>query len=116
MAGFGVTTEGKDRENEPLLYRKAVMPVQYYFDNLDPTSFQRLINGLLVRRYGEALRLLPLRGPDGGRDLETAPSQTLFKVVTEKPDFSLTVSPLPAGRYLFQAKTSSNQQSSRYCT
>jgi hypothetical protein len=32
------------------------MPAQYYFDELDPVSFQRLINGLLVKRYGEGIR------------------------------------------------------------
>ena len=42
--------------------------MQYYFNNLDATSFQRLINGILVARFGEDIRLTPLYGADGGRD------------------------------------------------
>ncbi len=80
------------------------MPVQYYFDSLEPTAFQRLINVLLIARYGEAVRLLPLRGADGGRDAETAPEPTLFEVVAEKPQFLSSGFPLKPGRYLFQVK------------
>lgn len=80
------------------------MPVQYYFDNLDPTSFQRLINVLLIARYGEAVRLLPLRGADGGRDAETAPQPMLFEVIAKKPQFMASGLPLKPGRYLFQVK------------
>jgi NACHT domain len=80
------------------------MAIQYYFDNLDPTTFQRLINVLLTARYGESVRLLPLRGADGGRDAETAPTPTLFEVIAEKPQFLTSGSPLKPGRYLFQVK------------
>src|SRR6266851_4792645 len=80
------------------------MAVQYYFDNLDPTTFQRLINALLTARFGEAVRLLPLRGADGGRDAETAPVPTLFEVIVGKPQLFSAGTPLEAGRYLFQVK------------
>jgi len=36
--------------------------VEYYFDEIDPTRFQRLINTILVARFGEDVRLTPLRG------------------------------------------------------
>lgn len=80
------------------------MPVQYYFDNLDPTTFQRLINALLTARFGEAVRLLPLRGTDGGRDAETAPLPALFEIVVDKPPFFPADIRLKAGRYVFQVK------------
>ena len=45
--------------------------MEYDFNQLDPVKFQRLINCILVDLYGEAVRLTPLRGPDGGRNGET---------------------------------------------
>ncbi len=47
--------------------------IEYYFNNLDFMAFQRLINAILVARFGEHARLTPLQGSDGGRDGETAP-------------------------------------------
>lgn len=47
--------------------------MEFFFDQLDPTRFQRLINAILVNVYGDLVRLTPLRGKDGGRDGETAP-------------------------------------------
>jgi hypothetical protein len=80
------------------------MAVQYYFDNLDSTTFQRLINALLTARFGEAIRLLPLRGIDGGRDAETAPPPVLFEVLVKKITFVSADLRLQPGRYLFQVK------------
>ena len=54
--------------------------MQYYFNNLDATSFQRLINGILVARFGEDIQLTPLYGADGGRDGETAPGNPYFEL------------------------------------
>jgi len=48
------------------------MATEFYFNELDPTNFQRLINAILVARYGEPVRLSPLRGRDGGRDAALA--------------------------------------------
>jgi len=53
--------------------------MEYYFDHLDPTKFQRLVNTILVARFGEDVRLTPLRGQDGGRDGETAPRNPYFE-------------------------------------
>ena len=53
--------------------------MEYYFDEIDPTRFQRLINTILVARFGEDARLTPLRGKDGGRDGETAPGNPYFE-------------------------------------
>lgn len=80
------------------------MPVQYYFDNLDPLSFQRLVNALLTARYGEALRLLPLRGADGGRDAETAVGSQWFELDVQPGQRSSTKKPPPPGKYIFQVK------------
>jgi hypothetical protein len=81
------------------------MGLEYYFNNLDSTSFQRLINAILVSRFGEAIRLLPLRGKDGGRDAETPPGAPVFEitVAASELDPGLT-SYLPKGRCLFQVK------------
>ena len=80
------------------------MPVQYYFDNLDAVGFQRLVNALLTSRFGEEIRLMPLRGTDGGRDAETPPPIRAVEFVVDK----VTVFPpnlkLRPGRHLFQAK------------
>src|SRR5215831_7490138 len=80
------------------------MAVQYYFDNLEPTAFQRLINALLVARYGDIVRLLPLRGRDGGRDAETAPETSLFEVIVDKRQLLGVDRRLGPGRYIFQSK------------
>ncbi len=80
------------------------MPAQYYFDELDPAGFQRLVNALLLARYGEGIRLLPLRGSDGGRDAETPPGSAYFSVYippTEGTRDPISVRP---GRYIFQVK------------
>ena len=53
--------------------------MEYYFDQLDPIKFQRLINAILIARFGEAVRLTPLRGQDGGKDGETAPGNPYFE-------------------------------------
>ena len=81
------------------------MATEYYFNHLDPTSFQRLINAILVSRFGEAIRLLPLRGRDGGRDAETLPDAPLLEVRPRIPG-SIPGPPFHAakGRYLFQVK------------
>lgn len=91
------------QEREPVV-ESASVPVQFYFDNLDPVSFQRLINDLLVARFGETIRLLPLRGTDGGRDAETAPTFQTFEVEIENAATVLRNLHLKAGRYFFQAK------------
>ena len=44
--------------------------MEYYFDELDPSRFQRLIHALLQAHYGTQLRTGPLRGADGGLDAE----------------------------------------------
>lgn len=46
------------------------MATEFFFNQLDPIGFQRLINAILTARYGEPIRLAPLRGRDGGRDAE----------------------------------------------
>ena len=80
--------------------------MEYYFDELDPVRFQRLINTILVTRFGEDVRLTPLRGRDGGRDGETAPGHPYFEF--QASDASAmpqgVLQPPRAGRYLFQAK------------
>lgn len=80
------------------------MPVQYYFDNLDPVGFQRLVNALLNNRFGEEIRLLPLRGKDGGRDAETRPPTQPMEFVVDKRTFFPPRLRLMPGRHLFQAK------------
>jgi hypothetical protein len=80
------------------------MPVQYYFDNLDPIGFQRLINSLLTSRYGEAIRLLPLRGSDGGRDAETPPHVDRLDFIIDRETSLAPHLFLKPGRYRFQVK------------
>jgi hypothetical protein len=46
------------------------MATEFHFNQLDPVNFQRLINAILTARYGDPVRLSPLRGRDGGRDAE----------------------------------------------
>lgn len=80
--------------------------MEYYFNELDPTSFQRLINGILIPRFGEAISLTPLRGPDGGRDAETSSDNPFFEFnVDKEPKGEPSIySPPTPGRYLFQSK------------
>ena len=80
--------------------------MEYYFNQLDPVKFQRLINAILVARFGEDARLTPLRGQDGGRDGETAPGNPYFEFqVSETTSMSQDISQPPRkGRYLFQVK------------
>ena len=80
--------------------------MEYYFDELDPVRFQRMINAILVSRFGEDARVTPLRGADGGRDGETAAHNPFFEYVVEEDERktrSLHSTPRP-GRYLFQVK------------
>ena len=73
----------------------------------DSARLQRLLNTLLVARFGENARLTPLRGPDGGSDGETAPDNPHMEFQSSHPA-QPTANPLFAppspGRYLFQAK------------
>lgn len=73
----------------------------------DSVHFQRLVNGILVARFGEDARLTPLRGKDGGSDGETAADNPAMEFDWEAgplgSNASLFESPRP-GRYLFQAK------------
>jgi len=80
--------------------------VEYYFNELDPVKFQRLINTVLVARFGEDARLTPLRGKDGGRDGETAPMNPYFDFqVSDTRSMSQDIyQPPRRGRYLFQVK------------
>lgn len=80
--------------------------MEYYFDEIDPTRFQRLINTILVARFGEDARLTPLRGQDGGRDGETAPGNPYFEFQVGDKSRELQGPFLPprVGRYLFQVK------------
>jgi len=80
--------------------------MEYYFDEIDPIRFQRLINTILVARFGEDARLTPLRGPDGGRDGETALGNPYFEFQIGDKCRELQGSFLSprVGRYLFQVK------------
>ncbi len=80
--------------------------MEYYFDEIDPTKFQRLINTILVARFGEDARLTPLRGQDGGRDGETAPGNPYLEFqVRKKTPMKYKFLQIPRkGRYLFQVK------------
>lgn len=80
--------------------------MEYYFNQLDHVKFQRLINTILVARFGEDARLTPLRGPDGGRDGETAPGNRYFEFqVGDTISVPQSVfQPPRKGRYLFQVK------------
>lgn len=77
---------------------------EYFFNSLNPTSFQRLVGAVLVARFGEAVRLGPLRGKDGGRDAEATVAGEDLEIWTA--DVSTPVDPtnLRPGRYMFQAK------------
>lgn len=80
--------------------------VEYYFNNLDHATFQRLINSILIARFGEHARLTPLHGSDGGRDGETAPYNPYFEFQVHEvqvPQVGIILPP-QKGRYLFQVK------------
>jgi hypothetical protein len=91
--------------NSKLEFEVGCNAMEYYFNNLDATAFQRLVNTILVARLGEDARLTPLRGADGGRDAETAPGNPYFEyqVIPTSPPSGL-FAPLRKGRYLFQVK------------
>ncbi len=79
--------------------------MEYYFNNLDPVKFQRLINAVLSARFGIDARLTPLRGSDGGSDGETAPGNPNFEFQVETiVPMPTLFAPLRLGRYLFQVK------------
>ena len=73
----------------------------------DPTRFQRLLNAVLVARFGEDARLTPLHGADGGSDGETAsgnPYMEFRRTTPPSPSRHPLLMPPRPGRYLFQAK------------
>lgn len=80
--------------------------MEYDFNQLDPGKFQRLVNSILVARFGEDVRLTPLRGRDGGRDGETAPGHPYFEFHVSDAELPAqqTIKPPRSGRYLFQVK------------
>ena len=82
--------------------------MQYDLNQLsDPFEFQRLVNAILVARFGEDARLTPLRGADGGSDGETAQSNIHMEFDYNAPPDEMAnplVEPPRPGRYLFQAK------------
>jgi NACHT domain len=80
--------------------------IEYYFNNLDFTTFQRLINSILTIRFGENMRLTPLSGSDGGRDGETAPNNPFFEFQVDNVQIpqNRVLLPPQKGRYLFQVK------------
>lgn len=79
--------------------------MEYYFNELGPFEFQRLINTILVYRLGEDARITPLFGPDGGRDGETASGNPYITFEVRKPQARRPwrAAPRP-GRYIFQCK------------
>ena len=82
--------------------------MQYDLNQIeDPKKFQRLLNTILMARFGEDARLTPLRGTDGGSDGETASNNPNmeFRSTANLPRSGnpLIIPPRP-GRYLFQAK------------
>ena len=82
--------------------------MQYDLNQLrDPERFQRLVNAILAARFGEDVRLTPLRGPDGGSDGETTSDNPYMEYVhahTSPVSHNPLVNPPRPGRYLFQAK------------
>lgn len=78
--------------------------MEYLFNNLDPVSFQRLINAILVARFGESIRLTPLRGADRGKDSETAPGHPYFRFEAKATGRRSPLGQITQGRYLFQTK------------
>jgi len=80
--------------------------VEYYFNELDPTTFQKLINAILIARYGEGVRLMPTRGKDGGQDAVIDPEGPHFfelQLDAIPPKF-IGQTPPREGRYIFQVK------------
>ena len=82
--------------------------MQYDLNQLgDPTQFQRLVNALLTARFGDDVRLTPLRGADNASDGETAPGNPYMEFHytpnAVSPSSPLVAPPRP-GRYLFQSK------------
>ena len=81
--------------------------MEYELNQIEsPKKFQRLVNTILVARFGEDARLTPLKGPDGGFDGETAPENPYmeFHYTGKNPPSHDFHSPPRPGRYLFQAK------------
>ena len=81
--------------------------IEYYFNNLDANAFQRLINGILVNRFGENIRLTPRFGSDGGKDGETAASNPNYEFQIDNNQAFLQgglTAPPQKGRYFFQVK------------
>lgn len=72
--------------------------MEYQFNNLDPVTFQRLINAILVSRFGEDVRITPLHGADGGRDAETAVGNPYFEVSLDDAQSVNNVLPPRNGR------------------
>jgi len=72
----------------------------------DPKRFQRLVNAILMARFGEDTRLTPLQGPDGGSDGETAAGNPYMEIRYDRTSLSTSplVQPPRPGRYIFQAK------------
>lgn len=79
---------------------------EYYFNELDHTKFQRLINAILTAHFGVNIRITPLRGQDGGRDGETSVNNPYFEFNADASHSFIHpfVSNFAAGRYLFQSK------------
>ena len=73
----------------------------------DPKKFQRLVNAILVARFGENARLTPLEGTDGASDGETVDGNPYMEFQYDPASSSShdpLVEPPQPGRYLFQAK------------
>lgn len=80
--------------------------MEYYFNELDPITFQKLINAILIARFGEGVRLMPTRGRDGGQDAVIDPEGPHFfelQLDAIPPKF-IGQTPPKEGRYIFQVK------------
>jgi hypothetical protein len=86
------------------------MKMEYYFNELEPRSFQRLLNTIIVARLGEDARITPLVGRDKGRDAETADENPHIRFeVQSSPSKNLMLAldgtgATRPGQYIFQAK------------
>ena len=82
--------------------------MQYDLNQLaDPKKFQRLVNALLIARFGEDFRLTPLQGKDGASDGETAVDNPFMEYICEEvtsPSTNPLIEAPRPGRYLFQSK------------
>lgn len=80
--------------------------IEYYFNNIDANTFQRLVNSILLFRFGEIIRLTPKFGSDGGRDGETAVSNPIyeFQIENNQSPSQRIGTPPQKGRYFFQVK------------